>query len=65
MADSQLYSRLLLSKGAGYPLWLPEPYDDLPLEYKERGVSVGDVGVITNDVRILSLSVYKRLNLHL
>ncbi|KAJ7931197.1 hypothetical protein B0H13DRAFT_860183 [Mycena leptocephala] len=49
MADSQLYSRLLLSKGAGYPLWLPEPYDDLPLEYKERGVSVGDVGVITND----------------
>ncbi|KAJ7138461.1 hypothetical protein C8R43DRAFT_842309, partial [Mycena crocata] len=47
--DSQFYSRLLLSKGAGYPLWLPEPYDDLPTEYKETGVRIGDVGVITSD----------------
>ncbi|KAJ7723408.1 G-protein alpha subunit-domain-containing protein [Mycena metata] len=49
MADSQLYSRLLLSKGAGYPLWLPEPYDDLPPAYTDGGVSIGDVGVITSD----------------
>lgn len=49
MVDSQLYSRLLLSKGAGYPLWLPEPYDDLPAEYKETGVAIGDVGTITSD----------------
>ncbi|KAJ7033194.1 G-protein alpha subunit-domain-containing protein [Mycena alexandri] len=49
MADSQLYSRLLLSKGAGYPLWLPEPYDDLPSAYKEIGAAIGDVGVITSD----------------
>ncbi|KAJ7698730.1 hypothetical protein B0H17DRAFT_913006, partial [Mycena rosella] len=47
--DSQLYSRLLLSKGAGYPLWQPEPYDDLPMEYKETGVRIGDVGIITSD----------------
>ncbi|KAJ7484519.1 G-protein alpha subunit-domain-containing protein [Mycena latifolia] len=49
MADGQLYSRLLLSKGAGYPLWQPEPYDDLPAEYKQTGVRIGDVGIITSD----------------
>lgn len=44
--DSEVYARLLLPKRHGYPLWVPEPYDNLPPEYQ---VSIGDVGVITED----------------
>jgi hypothetical protein len=40
---------MLIGKGHGYPLWVPEPYDDLPSEYKEQGVRIGDVGVTTSD----------------
>ncbi|KAJ7193799.1 hypothetical protein GGX14DRAFT_315241, partial [Mycena pura] len=47
--DSQLYSRLLFPKGHGYPLFRPQPPEDLPSEYRKTGVSVGDVGVITAD----------------
>jgi hypothetical protein len=49
MADSQLYSRLLLPKGHGFPLFRPQPPEDLPNEYRTTGVSIGDVGVITVD----------------
>ncbi|KAJ7261156.1 hypothetical protein C8J57DRAFT_1337226 [Mycena rebaudengoi] len=49
MADSHLYSRLLLPKGHGYPLFCPQPSDDLPEEYRRAGASIGDVGVVTGD----------------
>ncbi|KAJ7143008.1 hypothetical protein C8R44DRAFT_196347 [Mycena epipterygia] len=49
MTDSQLYSRRLLPKGHGYPLFRPQPSDDLPIEYRRTGASIGDVGVITVD----------------
>ncbi|KAJ7768507.1 hypothetical protein B0H16DRAFT_318585 [Mycena metata] len=49
MADSQLYSRRLLPKGHGYPLFRPQPSNDLPIEYRRLGASIGDVGVITAD----------------
>ncbi|KAJ6572039.1 hypothetical protein B0H19DRAFT_1132321 [Mycena capillaripes] len=49
MSDSRLYSRLLLPKGHGYPLFRPQPYDDLPLESRRVGTDIGDVGVITSD----------------
>ncbi|KAF8196290.1 hypothetical protein K438DRAFT_757411 [Mycena galopus ATCC 62051] len=49
MADSQLYSRLLLPKGHGYPLFHPQPFDDLPLESRRVGTEIGDVGVVTSD----------------
>lgn len=45
MADSQLYSRLLLPKGHGYPLFHPQPYDDLH-EIRRTGTQIGDVGVV-------------------
>jgi hypothetical protein len=45
---SDVYARILLAKGIGYPLWIPEPSACLP-EYGTEGVSVGDVGVITFD----------------
>jgi hypothetical protein len=41
---SEVYARRLLPKGHGYPLWVPEPYVQ---QYREKGISIGDVGVIT------------------
>ena len=43
---SDVYARQLLPKQYGYPLFIPEPYDNLPGEYRERGTSIGDVGII-------------------
>ncbi|KAJ7257833.1 hypothetical protein C8J57DRAFT_1002587, partial [Mycena rebaudengoi] len=44
-----LYSRLLLPKGHGYPLFHPQPFDDLPFESLRVGTDIGDVGVVTSD----------------
>ncbi|KAJ6492800.1 hypothetical protein C8R47DRAFT_422437 [Mycena vitilis] len=49
MSDSRLYSRLLLPKGNGYPLFHPQPFDDLPMESRRVGTDIGDVGIITSD----------------
>ncbi|KAJ7279152.1 hypothetical protein C8J57DRAFT_1574360 [Mycena rebaudengoi] len=50
MSDSGLYSRLLLlPKGHGYPLFHPQPFDDLPFESLRVGTDIGDVGVVTSD----------------
>ncbi|KAJ7286908.1 hypothetical protein C8J57DRAFT_1707343 [Mycena rebaudengoi] len=49
MSDSRLYSRLLLPKGHGYPLFHPQPFDDLPEEARRIGTEIGDVGVMTSD----------------
>lgn len=50
-SPNELYCRLLLTKNrkGGYPLWIPEPNKVLPKAYYERGVSIGDVGLITED----------------
>ena len=47
--DSQIYARLLLPRGYGYPLWRPDPNSLLSQEYRSEGVNVGDVGIITSD----------------
>jgi hypothetical protein len=47
--ESELYARELLPAGHGYPMWIPEASDSLLDEYKENGLSVGDVGIITTD----------------
>ncbi|KAJ7096075.1 hypothetical protein C8R44DRAFT_813124 [Mycena epipterygia] len=47
MSDGDLYSRLLLPKGHGYPLSHPQPFDDLPAESRTKGTEIGDVGVLT------------------
>ncbi|KAJ7777811.1 hypothetical protein B0H14DRAFT_3587146 [Mycena olivaceomarginata] len=49
VSDRDLYSRLLLAKGHGYPLSYPQPPDDLPPESSAEGIQIGDVGVLTSD----------------
>ncbi|KAJ6577980.1 hypothetical protein B0H19DRAFT_906367, partial [Mycena capillaripes] len=44
-----LYSRLLFPKGHGYPLFHPQPFDDLPVAARRTGTEIGDVGLITQD----------------
>lgn len=48
-SSSQMYVRQLLCKQEGYPLYYPEPPQNLPLEYRKRGISIGDVGIIKPD----------------
>ncbi|KAJ7186024.1 hypothetical protein C8R46DRAFT_852420, partial [Mycena filopes] len=47
--DSHLYTRLLLPKRHGYPLFHPQPFDDLPLQSRRVGTEIGDLGVVTSD----------------
>jgi hypothetical protein len=42
---TETYTRILLSKRIGYPLWTPEPHNFLP-EYEEEGIRIGDVGIV-------------------
>ncbi len=44
-----VYTKLLLARGHGYPLWIPEPDYTLPPEYIDKGISVGDVVMIRDD----------------
>ncbi len=44
-----VYTKLLLRRGHGYPLWIPEPDYSLPDAYRDKGVSVGDLGILTED----------------
>lgn len=48
-SESDLYARLLFSRGRGHPLWIPEPPDDLCEDYRKGGVRIGDVGIVTAD----------------
>jgi hypothetical protein len=46
---SETYQRLLLPKGHGFPIYFPGLFDSLPTACRDRGVSIGDVGIITED----------------
>ncbi|KAL1714623.1 hypothetical protein EV715DRAFT_209295 [Schizophyllum commune] len=46
---SQTYAYNLLPTREGYPLWVPEPFDNLPESYRETGVRIGDVGIISKE----------------
>lgn len=45
----EVYMRLLLSRGYGKPLWVPEPSDNRPKAYHSNGVHIGDVGFVSPD----------------
>ncbi|KAK0194035.1 hypothetical protein F5146DRAFT_1221561 [Armillaria mellea] len=44
-----VYRNLLLRERHGYPLWIPESDYNLPGPYRDKGVSVGDLGILTDD----------------
>jgi hypothetical protein len=46
--DIEVYVRCLLPKKRGFPLWVPKPHRNLPYEYRKKGVSIGDVGIVTS-----------------
>ncbi|KAF4612190.1 hypothetical protein D9613_004569 [Agrocybe pediades] len=45
--SSVIYHRNLIIKRRGSPLWIPEPDDTLPTPYQLKGVSFGDVGLLS------------------
>ncbi|KAJ7614150.1 hypothetical protein FB45DRAFT_1111275, partial [Roridomyces roridus] len=47
-SSSELYRRLASQKH-GIPQFTPEPNDNLPVEYKKVGVSIGDIGIWSDD----------------
>ncbi|KAF9002709.1 hypothetical protein BDQ17DRAFT_1306127 [Cyathus striatus] len=47
--SGELYSRLLWSTDCGFPLWNPDADRNLPLEYRLKGISIGDVGILRSD----------------
>ncbi|KAF6750827.1 hypothetical protein DFP72DRAFT_909439 [Ephemerocybe angulata] len=47
LAGNIIYERQLLQKKHGFPLWIPHPNMRLPKSYTDKGVSVGDVGIVT------------------
>ena len=46
-ADHEIYYDQLLTKRRGSPLWIPGPGMQLPIKYRRQGISIGDVGIIT------------------
>ncbi|CAA7271134.1 unnamed protein product [Cyclocybe aegerita] len=48
-AAAGLYSRALLGLGIGYPIWEPPADLDVPETQRMRGVSIGDVGIVSSN----------------
>ncbi|KAF8959470.1 hypothetical protein BDZ97DRAFT_1705049 [Flammula alnicola] len=44
-----IYYRHLFAKERGTPLWIPSPNNSLPITYRRKGISIGDVGIITKN----------------
>lgn len=49
MANSIIYRDLLLKQRHGLPFWKPDPNANLPEVYTKRGISIGDLGILTDD----------------
>ena len=39
-----------LPKYLGFPLWIPEPSNSLPENYKLDGLQIGDVGIVDSEM---------------
>lgn len=49
MASNIIYRDLLMHKRHGLPFWTPEPDANLPEAYRKLGISIGDLGLLTDD----------------
>ena len=45
---NHIYERHLTLKERGFPLWIPQTNQNLDLDYRRKGVCIGDVGIITH-----------------
>ncbi|KAF8995208.1 hypothetical protein BDQ17DRAFT_1430573 [Cyathus striatus] len=52
----EIYVEKMFPLKYGYPLWLPQPDRNFPIEYRRKGVSIGDVGCISPDDGFESMS---------
>lgn len=43
----EIYYKNMAVKNRGSPLWIPEPNNNLSVPYRKKGVSIGDVGILT------------------
>ncbi|KAJ7142196.1 hypothetical protein C8R46DRAFT_574048 [Mycena filopes] len=41
------YCRQMLRQGRGFPMYVPGPQKNLPVEYRREGIAIGDVGRVT------------------
>jgi hypothetical protein len=48
LSSQETYVKMLLPHCHGYPLWIPEPDDNLPNAYRIQGVRVGDLGYVSD-----------------
>ncbi|KAJ7685797.1 hypothetical protein DFH06DRAFT_50685 [Mycena polygramma] len=48
LSESENYCSQLLRQKRGLPLYIPDP-QNLPAEYREHGIQIGDVGSVTPD----------------
>ncbi|KAJ7654134.1 hypothetical protein DFH06DRAFT_1047655, partial [Mycena polygramma] len=46
LSESEIYCSQMLLQKRGVPLFIPAP-PDLPVEYREHGIEIGDVGSVT------------------
>ncbi|KAJ7019841.1 hypothetical protein C8F04DRAFT_326503 [Mycena alexandri] len=46
-SESEIYCNQLMRRRRGFPLYVPSPPENLPIEYQTHGVAIGDVGSIT------------------
>ncbi|KAJ7826201.1 hypothetical protein B0H14DRAFT_2368296, partial [Mycena olivaceomarginata] len=46
-SECEIYCNQLLRRKRGFPLYIPVPPENLPGEYRENGVAIGDVGRVT------------------
>ena len=44
-----VYRRLMISHGHGYPFWVPEIDQSLPLPYRQNGMKQGDLIILNGD----------------
>lgn len=49
MANSSIYRDLLFKHRHGLPLWKPDPNANLLDIYTKKGISIGDLGLLTDD----------------
>jgi hypothetical protein len=47
-SSQETYVKMLLPRCHGYPLWFPEPDNNLPDAYRTQGIRVGDLGYVSD-----------------